>query len=361
MESKGLYIHIPFCKYICSYCDFGKKYIKNQPVDDYIASLVREMSLYQPVDITTIYIGGGTPSSLSLNQLELILKTLVCSLDFTKVEEFTVELNPDDVNDQLLQLLKKYNVSRLSIGAQTLNNDILQLVRRNHTGEEVIAAYTQAMKYFENINIDFMFNLPTQKPRDIRKVIEFIEVYVPTHISFYGLIFEDNTILSTESYNYWSEDQEGEIYQQLQASLTGLGYINYEISNFCQPSFASKHNLKYWNNENYYGIGLGASGYLDKHRYTNTRSLSEYIAEVNRGAFPIAETEELTTADILYEKIMLGLRTNEFTSLPVDLIADIKATSSFLHYLDFKENSIRIKPEYFYVSNQIIVDILERI
>lgn len=360
--SKGLYIHIPFCKYICSYCDFGKKYIKNQPVDEYIDSLIQELDMYAPFsDVDTIYIGGGTPSSLSSIQLTKLFNKLDQLIDFKNIVEFSFEMNPDDINLVLLQLLKANHVTRLSIGAQTLNDEILGNLHRKHTGLEVVSGVKLAQTIFDDISVDFMFNLPNQTREDIEDSLQFIDECDIKHVSYYGLIFEDHTILNTEKYNYWSEDEEGEIYSYIQKTLEGYGFKQYEISNYSKTCHQSKHNIHYWNNDDYYGIGLSSSGKLGDERYTNTYSLKEYINKVNNKIKPKIEIEKLKASDILFEKIMLGLRYYQFIEIDSDVYSSIKDNDQLNDKFDFKHNKIRLKPKFYYISNQIILDILERI
>lgn len=357
----GLYIHIPFCKYICAYCDFGKKYIKNQPVDEYVDSLILELRLYDKLMVDTIYIGGGTPSVLNANQLKKIFSSVKTIITDSNIQEYTFEVNPDDINSQLLELLVENNVNRLSIGAQTLNDNILTEVKRNHTSKEVIDGYLLAKKYIENCSLDFMFNLPNQTEKDVDDVLRFITEHLPKHISFYGLILESNTILDTKNYKYWSEDFEARIYRKIQTKLISLGYENYEISNFALPGFRSIHNQKYWNGCEYYGIGLSASSLINNTRYTNTRSLTEYMTSLGKREFPRDEDEILDNNDKLYELIMLGLRTDNYIEIESELLTSLLLDFPYLEYLDISYNKIRIKHEYYYISNLIIIELLERI
>ncbi len=360
--SKGLYIHIPFCKYICSYCDFGKKYIKNQPVDQYIEALCTEIDMYKPfTDINSIYIGGGTPSSLNNQQLTKLFNKLQQVINFEQIEEFSFELNPDDVTTELLTLLKANHINRLSIGAQTLNDQILESLHRMHTGAEVVNAVKLANQLFDNVSVDFMFNLPNQTIDDIKQTFEFIRQANIKHISYYGLIFEDHTILSTENHQYWSEDYESEVYTIIQTELNKLGFEQYEISNYGKPGYKSVHNIHYWDRDEYYGIGLSSSGQLANERYTNTYSLKAYVDAIMSGQLPIKDQEVITSDDELFEKIMLGLRYYKFVEVGIEVVEYVRE-NSFLHdKFDITETNLRLKPEFYYISNQIILDIIERI
>lgn len=360
--SRGLYIHIPFCKYICSYCDFGKKYIKNQPVDEYVGSLVQELAMYAPfTDINSIYIGGGTPSSLSESQLQLIFDKLNELVDFEQVVEFSFELNPDDVSEPFLHFLKQNKVTRLSIGAQTLNDDILKVLRRGHSSSDVLAAVSIATSLFDNVSVDFMFNLPNQTKADIDSSLEFIASSSISHVSYYGLIFEDHTILSTEDHTYWSEDAESEMYTYIQTKLKDHGFEQYEISNYARGGMRSVHNIHYWDRDMYYGVGLSASGQLGDVRYTNTYSLKDYISSVSSGRLPVSQEEQITSDDVLFEQIMLGLRYHKFVKLDEAVVDYIKQHQFLFDKFDYENGGVRLKPEFYYISNQIILDILERI
>ncbi len=357
--SKGLYIHIPFCKYICSYCDFGKKYITKQPVDEYVNSLINEMDLYTFTEVDTIYIGGGTPSSLNFLQTEKLLRAINSRVDISKVVEFSFELNPDDITVEYLQLLKRYNVNRLSIGIQTLNDNILQAINRMHTKAQAISGVDLALLKFDNVSVDFMFNLPMQTKADIDESLQFISERKLAHVSYYGLIMEGNTILATEKHRYWDEDEEAKMYSYIQTQLQKLGYNNYEISNYAQANYQSAHNIHYWQADNYYGIGLSASGYLEDIRYTNTASIKDYIKRVSGGKKPIASNEKINDSDRLFERIMLGLRYAQNVYLPAHLIAKIKKSEYLQDKLVIGENFIRLDAKYYYISNQIIIEVLE--
>lgn len=360
--SKGLYVHIPFCKYICSYCDFGKKYIQNQPVDQYIDALICELSMYEPfTDVNSIYIGGGTPSSLNQTQLTTLLSAIKQRVNLEQIIEYSFELNPDDVTEELLLLLKQFGVSRLSIGAQTLNDSILNSLHRKHTGADVENAVKLARTIFDNVSVDFMFNLPNQTKADIDNSLEFIAKSNLDHISYYGLIFEEHTRLALEDHDYWSEDYESEMYSYIQTKLQAIGFEQYEISNYAKPGYNSIHNIHYWVRDEYYGIGLSSSGQLADYRYTNTYSLKGYIEAIGDGKLPIKDKEQITEEDVTFEKVMLGLRYYNFVKLPNDVLIYIKNDQFLCDKFDYQDDMVRLKVEYYYISNQIILDVIERI
>lgn len=356
---KSVYIHIPFCKYICSYCDFCKKYIKGQPVDKYLEYLDLEIGMYlkDRIDVDTIYIGGGTPSSMSDLQVTKLMKIINKYFIFNDNYEFTFEANPDDVNDDLIKIIKAGGVNRLSLGVQTLNDQINHDNMRMHTSLDVQKALDTASKYLANISIDFIFNLPKQTMDDIKKTMEFVKLNDAKlkHVSYYSLILEDNTILHTRNFELMDEDAESVIYDYLQATLEQMGYQQYEISNFGKPGYQSKHNQVYWDNQQYYGFGLGASGYINNVRYTNLKAMNMYFDNLDEHKLPYIESFKLTNYDLIQETIMLGLRTSKGIKLSSLYGIDLNMDN-----FEIVNDYIRIKPSKLFVSNEIIVELLEK-
>ena len=355
----SLYIHIPFCKYICSYCDFCKKYVKNYDVNLYLENLEKEMKLYGVKDeIKTIYIGGGTPSVLTPDQLIKLNKMINDNFNVSKDCEFSIESNPDDLNEDFLLAIKGIGVNRLSIGMQTTNEKILKLLNRGHKLKDVQDGLKMASEYIENISIDLMFNLPNQTLEDIDDSLNFIkenDQYLK-HISFYGLIFEEHTILNTKEYEYLTEEEEVNWYLYIQKKLEDLGYIQYEISNYSKLDYNSIHNRVYWENKNYLGLGLGASSFINNTRFTNTKSVKQYYEKLNNGIKPIVFEEVLSKRELDYDHIMLGLRTIE--GIDYNIVKELNI--DFGKY-KIEENRISIRKEDFYFSNQLILDILEEL
>lgn len=351
---KHIYIHIPFCKYICSYCDFCKKYIKNQPVSEYLRALESEinMTITDKIEIETLYIGGGTPSALEIENLKQLQQIIAKFFVFKPDYEFTFECNPDDINDEKMQILKQMGVNRLSIGVQIVNDTILQKLQRKHTTSDVEIGLEISKKYFNNISCDFIFNLPEQTKIDLDNSLRIISQYNLSHVSYYGLILEENTILDTQIYQLQDEATEANWYHYLQKALIELGYFQYEISNYARgEQNVSKHNLAYWQQHEYYGFGLGASAYVNGTRITNTKSMQDYLQN------PLTRLchDTITKEDELEEKILLNLRTRY----------GIEQTFMDKYCLDYQNDyfevinqNVRIKSEYLYLSNEIIVDLL---
>ena len=303
VKNKALYIHIPFCLSICTYCDFSKLYYKKEWVQKYLQALKQEMlqNMVQET-IDTIYIGGGTPSSLDEEDLETLLKMIK---PYAKnVLEYSIELNPETMNINKLKLLKKYGVTRLSIGVQTFNEKILKKINRQHSNQQVFDLINQArLLGFEDISIDLMYNLPNQTIQDIQNDLKLVKELNLKHISYYSLILEEHTILYNQDYTSMSDEEEYECNCLIINELKKMGLTRYEISNFAYKGYESLHNLVYWHHYDYYGFGLGAHGFINHKRYYNTRKLTDYF----NGIFKIYE-EELTLTDLMFETIMLGLR-----------------------------------------------------
>ena len=357
---QSIYIHIPFCKYICSYCDFCKKYIKGQPVDLYLDYLEKEISLYlkDRINIDTIYIGGGTPSAMTNSQIQKLGNIVNKNFFLNKNYEFTFECNPDDINLDKMEILKNMGVNRLSIGVQTINDEINEKNNRLHTKKDVQNALNIASNYFENISLDFMFNLPEQTKKDVDDSIEFIKLNLDKikHISYYSLILEENTILDTRDFELMDEEDESLMYYYILKRLENIGLKQYEISNFSKDGYMSKHNHIYWDNKKYYGFGLGASGYIGNLRYTNIKGIKPYFESIEKGVKPILESNKITEYDLLQEFILLGLRTTK--GIKKELLKSIEYDEN---NFDFYEDMMRIKRNKLFISNQIIVNLLEKL
>ena len=323
-NSISAYIHIPFCEHICFYCDFNKVFIEGQPVDDYIESLIKEIRLTKakfPSDNTeTIYIGGGTPTSLSASQLDVLLKGVREELPFKDGDEFTVEANPGDLTLEKLKVLQNYGVNRVSMGVQSFNDRLLKKIGRKHSAKDVY----DTMKIFEaanfdNISIDLIFALPNQTIEDFEDTLnQALSLDLP-HYSMYSLILENKTMF----YNWARQgrlhlpgiDVEGDMFELAIDKMTKAGRHQYEVSNFAKPGKESQHNLIYWNNEHYYGLGAGASGYLGNIRYKNHGPIQHYLKPLENDELPTITIEELSIENQMEEEMFLGLRKTEGVSI----------------------------------------------
>ncbi|HHV6020524.1 TPA: radical SAM family heme chaperone HemW [Streptococcus agalactiae] len=313
------YVHIPFCTQICYYCDFSKVFIKNQPVDAYLQALIREFRSYDITELRTLYIGGGTPTSISAVQLDYLLTELIRDLNLNTLEEFTIEANPGDLTVDKIEVLQKSAVNRVSLGVQTFNDKHLKRIGRSHN-EAQIYSTIDALKTagFQNISIDLIYALPGQTMDDIRSnVAKALSLNIP-HLSLYSLILEHHTVFMNKmrrgKLHLPTEDLEAEMFEYIISEMERNGFEHYEISNFTKPGFESRHNLMYWDNVEYYGVGAGASGYLDGIRYRNRGPIQHYLKGVSEGNARLSE-EVLSKNEMMEEELFLGLRKKEGVSI----------------------------------------------
>ena len=299
----GVYVHIPFCVKKCNYCDFNSFDNKNSLKEIYTEKIIEEIENFKgDLNADTVFFGGGTPTTLRLDLLERIICAVNNKFN-TKNCEFTIEANPATIKGEGLLLLRKNGVNRLSIGVQSANNDELKALGRIHSFEDFVTTFNLARDAgFDNINADIMFGLPDQTLNSFKKTLEEVVKLNPEHISCYSLIVEPNTPFYNMKLNLPDEETEREMYHYAVSYLEQMGYIQYEISNFAKMGMSCRHNIKYWERNNYIGFGLGASSLIDNVRYKNCENLIQYI-ENN-----LPEKEILTTADALAEHIFLGLR-----------------------------------------------------
>ena len=306
------YVHIPFCTQICYYCDFSKVFIKNQPVDSYLEHLLREYRSYDIQKLRTLYIGGGTPTALSAPQLEVLLDGLTKNLDLSVLEELTIEANPGDLDEDKIGVLKNSAVNRVSLGVQTFDDKMLKKIGRSHLEKDIYENIDRLkLAGFDNISIDLIYALPGQTMEQVKdNVAKAIALDIP-HMSLYSLILENHTVFMNRMRRgklpLPKEEVEAEMFEFIIAALERAGFEHYEISNFSKPGFESRHNLMYWDNAEYYGIGAGASGYVDGVRYKNHGPIRHYLKAVEEGNARINE-EHLSLREQMEEEMFLGLR-----------------------------------------------------
>ena len=306
------YVHIPFCTQICYYCDFSKVFIKNQPVDSYLDHLLGEYSSYDIRKLRTLYIGGGTPTALSAQQLETLLDGLTKKLDLSVLEELTIEANPGDLDEDKIAVLKNSAVNRVSLGVQTFDDKMLKKIGRSHLEKDIYENIDRLkLAGFDNISIDLIYALPGQTMEQVKSnVAKAIALDIP-HMSLYSLILENHTVFMNRMRRgklpLPKEEVEAEMFEYIIAELEHAGFEHYEISNFSKPGFESRHNLMYWDNAEYYGIGAGASGYVNGVRYKNHGPIRHYMKAVEAGNARITE-EHLTLREQMEEEMFLGLR-----------------------------------------------------
>lgn len=349
---KSVYIHIPFCHTICTYCDFPKVFRNDEWINKYLKKLEDEIKEnYKGELIETLYIGGGTPSSLNIKQL-IKLFEIIKIFNIKKDAEITLEANSEDLTEEKLLFLKG-KINRLSIGVQTFNDRLLKIMNRTVN----IPNIKNAFKYFGNINIDLMYGFNEENQCILKQDLIEILKLKPAHISTYNLILEPNTILYIKGYNLKNEDT---TYEKIINKYL-KDYSHYEISNYALKGYESKHNLMYWNNERYYGFGLGASGYINNERYDNTRSITKYLnGEYRYITHTLDETETLQNEFILGFRKIHGISKANFKNKYQKDIKDIEIIQVLLKQNLLKENNtnIYINPKYIYVSNEILVKFL---
>lgn len=359
---KSVYIHIPFCSSICSYCDFSKFYYNEVWVNQYLEALNNEIDLnYKGEVLNTLYIGGGTPSCLNIEQLTKLFNIIKKFNLSTKVE-FTFECNVENINKERLEFLYKKGVNRLSIGVQTFNNDLLKILNRHHTKEEVIEKINLAKSIgFNNINVDLIYAIPKEDMNILKNDLDLFLSLNINHISTYSLIIEPNTKLYIDKFKNIDDDLDYEMYKYICTKLKKNGYNHYEISNFAKDGYESSHNLTYWNNEEYYGFGLGASGYVNGVRYDNTKNLNKYL---NKNY--IYKSHELELKETIENEFILGLRKVKGINKKIFQdkyninIKDINHVKKLINdgKLLEDEDNIYINPKYLYTSNDILIEFL---
>jgi putative oxygen-independent coproporphyrinogen III oxidase len=322
---KSAYLHIPFCEHICHYCDFNKVFLKGQPVDEYLKALDQEIRMtvnqFPSGNLETIFVGGGTPTSLNEQQLYRFCDSINTNLPKSETMEFTFEANPGDLTKEKLEILKDAGVNRLSLGVQTFNEELLKKIGRVHKAKDVYQTIDNAKKIgFENISIDLIFSLPTQTIRDFKESLTEAFSLDITHYSAYSLIIEPKTVfynlLKKGKLPSPGEDVEAAMYELLMEEMEKHGFIQYEISNFSKPGFESRHNLTYWNNESYYGFGAGAHSYLNGVRRSNTGPLKRYMDQIISGELPVIDEHQTTKVEQMEEEMFLGLRKTAGVSVP---------------------------------------------
>jgi len=358
--TNSVYIHIPFCENICTYCDFCKQFYDKDKVNKYLESLEREIkSKYKNDLIKTLYIGGGTPSSLTLSELERLFK-IIKIFNISKDCEFTIEVNPENIDLDKLILFRENGVNRISIGVESTNDKILKYLNRKYNYEMVKDKISLIKEIgFNNINVDLMYAIKNESISDLEIDIKNILELDITHISTYSLMIEPNTVLGINNEKYIDENLDYSMYQKICEVLKKNNFIHYEVSNFSKSGYESKHNLVYWHNEKYYGFGLGASGYIDDIRYDNTKSLLKYI----NGEY-LLNSEEISLKDKISYELILGFRLinginkKEFYDKYQKDILDMYNIRDLIKNEDLIDdgNNIFVNYDRIYIENSILIN-----
>ncbi len=353
----GLYIHIPFCLKKCNYCDFYSVAVNDQVKQDYVDALIKEIKqwgdkLSRPID--TIYFGGGTPSLLA-EFLPLIMKEVKASFCLLEGAEITMEMNPADNCEEILNFALEAGVNRLSIGAQSGVTQELEVLGRRHTLEQTAETVKLARSLgFDNISLDIMLGLPNSNEKSLQKSLEFITDLNPEHISAYILKIEENTVFHKiyDTLGLPDEDSTADQYLQMCKYLEDKGYGHYEISNFAKPNFESRHNLKYWELKEYLGLGPSAHSFINGKRFYFKRDLSKFL----EGSSPLPDGDGGGEE----ERIMLALRLSKGVKL--ELNEELEKKCRLLNQnklLNINDQSISLTDQGMLLSNSIITEILE--
>ena len=371
-KSTSAYIHIPFCEHICYYCDFNKVFLEGQPVDEYIQSLLTEIRLTlekHPTKVSeTIYIGGGTPTSLTAKQLDVLLTGIHRYLPTHTTKEFTVEANPGDLTAEKLDVFKAHGINRLSMGVQTFDDRLLKKIGRKHSVQDVYDTIKLLeKKQFDNVSIDLIYALPGQTLESFRDTLTKALAFDLPHYSMYSLILENKTMFMN-----WvrqgrlelpTQEAETQMFEEAIIAMAQSGHHQYEISNFAKKGKESMHNLVYWDNEHYFGFGAGASGYLDQKRYKNYGPIQHYMKPLKEQRLPIFETEEISRANQIEEEMFLGLRKIEGVSLRrFEEKFNQKLTTVYQSVIDelqqqqlavLEEDYFRLTPKGLFIGNDV--------
>ncbi len=356
---KSAYIHIPFCENICSYCDFCKFYYDKRMVSSYLIALEKEIDEYYLEEkLSTVYIGGGTPSSLSLEELQKLF-SILSKLQKESDCEYTIECNIENITEEKIKLFFSYGVNRVSIGVQTFQEKYLSFLNRKHTKKEVFEKVVMIKKYIPNINIDLIYAIPGETLEELEADLDnFLSLEIP-HISTYSLMIEEHTVLHNQEVEPIQEELDLEMYELMMKKLKR--FHHYEISNFSLPGYESKHNLTYWNNEEYYGFGIGASGYVRGIRYTNTKSLNHYIREFKKiESYEVSLKEQIENEFILGFRKLDGISISSFQEKYGKNLIMMKIVQDLIDkgILEVNGDFIRIPKEYIYISNEILLSFI---
>ena len=370
----GIYCHLPFCQRKCAYCDFYSGCFYDL-ADAYIDAILKEADRYAmeypKLSVSTLYLGGGTPSSLTEKQLERLLNGLFDRFDLTEVLEVTVEANPATLDEKKLIALKKAGVTRISIGVQSTDDRELETLSRLHSFEEFLETYRLVTRYFDNVSLDLMFGLPDQTVESFELTLRRITALSPAHISLYALKIEEGTRFGQmrDSLALPDDDAVATMYLLANRILTEFGYEQYEISNYARQGCLSKHNLRYWEGKEYIGLGPAAHSYFDGVRYANKADIHAYVNALHSGDIPKRSEEyRMMRDDLLEEAIILPLRlvkgldtSRLFDTYGYDILsesADLIALYIKEGYMKLDGTVLSFTPKGFLVSNTILSELI---
>jgi oxygen-independent coproporphyrinogen-3 oxidase len=373
MNKAGIYLHIPFCKTKCIYCDFYSVTKKDDSIPHFIKCIIKEIELNKNKildhQFDTIFFGGGTPSVLTPKQLEQILNALYKNYNITKDAEISLECNPGEVNYEKLKDFHSLGLNRLSIGFQSFNDKLLKFLGRLHTSEHSISTFNDARKAgIDNINTDLIYDIPKQLVREWKNDLFLVNALNPEHISAYSLTVEKNTVLHSMVRKKMtimpSEKIDKKMFLETIEFLEKNNYNHYEISNFSKKDMECKHNLHYWRMKPYLAFGPGAHGFDGSKRWWNKRSLEHYLSSLEKDILPIEQYEILTEKNSFNELIMNGLRLREGVNvnllkklIDIDVNKHIKTYQKKWPYLQHKNDNLSLKKEGLLFTDEIIADL----
>ncbi len=369
----GIYVHVPFCRHKCTYCDFVSYPDKINYAEAYMACLYKELKMrgeeLKSYVFDTVYFGGGTPSYVPPKLIAGAMKQIKSCFKLSPDAEITLELNPGTISENKIKTYKEAGINRFSIGLQTAIDEQLEDLGRIHNVRDYV--YATKLLSGENFSTDVMLGLKNQTKEDVQKTIELAHACGSKHISMYALTVEDGTPIYTDYLNgeLPDSDEVAELYAFGYNLLKENGYVRYEVSNFAFDGYESKHNLNYWKRGEYIGVGVAASSFMLGQRFTNTFDLDEYMKCIISGFYPAVTCEKVTDGEAKFEFIMLGLRTKYGVSLSeykrqfgTNVGDDFpKAFQKSLQYLELDGDRIRIKDEYLYVQNSVLMPFMDEI
>ena len=369
----GIYIHVPFCRHKCTYCDFVSYPDKINYAEAYMACLYKELKMrgeeLKSYVFDTVYFGGGTPSYIPPKLIAGAMKQIKSCFNLSPDVEITLELNPGTISENKIKTYKEAGINRFSIGLQTAIDEQLEDLGRIHNVRDYV--YATKLLAGENFSTDVMLGLKNQTKEDVQKTIELAHACGSKHISMYALTVEDGTPIYTDYLNgeLPDSDEVAELYAFGYDLLKEKGYTRYEVSNFAIEGYESKHNLNYWKRGEYIGVGVAASSFMLGQRFTNTFDLDEYMKCIISGFYPAVTCEKVTDGEAKFEFIMLGLRTKYGVSLSeykrqfgTNVGDDFpNAFQKSLQYLELDGDKIRIKDEYLYVQNSVLMPFMDEI
>ena len=369
----GIYIHVPFCRHKCTYCDFVSYPDKINYAEAYMACLYKELKMrgeeLKSYVFDTVYFGGGTPSYIPPKLIAGAMKQIRACFTLSEDVEITLELNPGTISESKVKTYKEAGINRFSIGLQTAIDEQLEDLGRIHNVRDYV--YATKLLEGENFSTDVMLGLKNQTKDDVRKTIELAHACGSKHVSMYALTVEDGTPIYTDYLNgeLPDSDEVADLYAYGYSLLKEKGYTRYEVSNFALEGYESRHNLNYWKRGEYIGFGVAASSFMLGQRFTNTFDLDEYMKCIISGFYPAITCDKVTEGEAKFEYVMLGLRTRygfstkaykkQFgTNVGDDFPNAFKKS---LQYLELDGDVVRIKDEYLYVQNSVLMPFLDEV